>query len=175
MRVAKETSFVMAEAAIAETMRGESSGPAGSALREGLTPLAMRRGEEAFDSATLRETVEVLTFNGRYWSMVRPGVICTKGLGEYGPCTRERGAPDPGACRTTCDHRLETARAKQFCEDALHALVEERANAASEGAEMLLAHLDGQILAQLKRWDDVRQRVLSAYPDIRAIWEGDRT
>ena len=135
----------------------------------------MRRGETEFDTKTLRETAETLTFNGDYWTLVRPGVICTKGLGEYGPCTKNHRAPDPGACRTTCGHRLETSRAKQTCEDALHALVNERANAACEGAEMLLANLDGQILAQLKRWDDVRERVLSAHPNTRAIWEGDRT
>jgi hypothetical protein len=175
MKVAKETTFVMAEEAIAETMDGEVSGPAAAKLREGLSAFGMRRGETEFDTKTLREATETLTFNGAYWSLVRPGVICTKGLGEYGPCTKSHRAPDPGACRTTCGHRLETSRAKQNCEDALRALAKERANAASDGAEPLLAHIDGQILAQLKRWDDVRERVLSAHPDIRSLWEGDRT
>lgn len=175
MKVAKETSFVMAEDAIAETMEGEASGPAAAKLREGLSAFGMRRGEAEFDTKTLRETAETLTFNGDYWSLVRPGVICTKGLGEYGPCTKSHRAPDPGACRTNCGHRLETSRAKQICEDALRALVDERASAAAEGAEMLLANLDGQIRAQLKRWDDVRERMLSAHPDIRPIWEGAAT
>ncbi|MGY4608591.1 integrase [Bradyrhizobium sp. USDA 4474] len=116
MKVAKETTFVMAEEALAETIEGEADGPAAAPLQAGLAATGMRRGEQVFDTATLRETAEVLTFNGRFWSLVRPGVICTKGLGQAGPCTKERGAPDPGACRTTCEHRLETSRAKQGCE-----------------------------------------------------------
>ncbi len=39
---------------------------------------------------------------------------------------------------------------------------------------MLIANIDGQILANLNRWDDVRTRVLNDHPDIRTIWEADR-
>ncbi|SDJ62923.1 hypothetical protein SAMN05216338_105717 [Bradyrhizobium sp. Rc2d] len=35
-----------------------------------------------FDTKTLRETTEVITDSGSYWSLVREGVICTKGLGH---------------------------------------------------------------------------------------------
>jgi hypothetical protein len=171
MKVAKEISYVMDEEAIAETIEGKAGGPAAIPLRAGLAASGLRRGEEVFTISTLRETAEALTFNGRYWSLVRPGVICTKGLGQYGPCTKERGAPDPGACRTTCDHRLETSRAKQACEETLRALIVERAQAASDGKEMFLTNLDGQILANLKRWEDVRVRVLNDNPDIRGVWE----
>jgi integrase len=171
MKVAKETSYAMAEEAIAETVAGETSGPAVRPLREGLEKMAMRRGEKVFDTSSLRETVEVLTFSNRYWSIVRHGVLCIKGLGEYGPCTRERGAPDPGACRTSCDYRLETSRAKKDCEEALRALIAERLHAHSQDEQMLVANLDGQILSHLKRWDDVRERVLAEHPDIRPIWE----
>jgi hypothetical protein len=118
MKVAKETSYVMAEEALAETIQGEAGGAAAEPLRAGLAAAGMRRGEGVFETSTLRKTAEILTFNGRYWSLVRPGVICTKGLGQYGPCTKERGAPDPGACRTTYDHRLETSRSKLSCEDS---------------------------------------------------------
>ncbi|AND89552.1 bll4269 [Bradyrhizobium diazoefficiens USDA 110] len=171
MKVAKETSFVMAEEALAETIEGEAGGPAAMPLQAGLAAAGMRRGEEVFETATLRETAEVLTFNGRYWLMVRPGVICTKGLGQAGPCTRERGAPDPGACRTTCEHRLETTRAKQGCEETLRALIIERERADND---MVVANLDGQILANLERWDDVRSRVLNDHPEIQSIWEAGR-
>jgi len=174
MKVAKETAFATAEEAIAETIRGDAGGPAAPVLRKGLDE-AMRRGEEAFDTRTLRETAEMLTFNGRYWMLVRPGVLCTKGLGEYGPCTRERGAPDSGSCRTACTHRLELARAKKDCEDALRALLHERDEACADNAEMLLANLDGQILSQLARWDEVRARIISEFPAARTIWKGARS
>lgn len=171
LKVAKETSYAMAEEAIAESIEGEAGCSAATPLRAGLAAAGMQRSEKVFETSSLRETAEILTFNGRYWSLVRPGVICTKGLGQYGPCTKGRGAPDPGACRTTCDHRLETSRAKQGCEETLRALIVERAQAASDGNEMLLANLDGQILANLKRWDDVRSRVLSEHPEVQSIWE----
>lgn len=171
MKVAKETSYVMAEEALAETIEGEAGGPAAAPLRAGLAAAGMQRGEKVFETSSLRETAEILTFNGRYWSLVRPGVICTKGLGQYGPCTKERGAPDPGACRTTCDHRLETSRAKQGCEETLRALIVEREQADND---MLLANLDGQILANLERWDDVRSRVLDDHPEVRTIWEASQ-
>jgi hypothetical protein len=170
MQVAKETTYAMVQDAVAETVRDEAGGPAAQALREGLSR-TMRRGEDVLDSTTLRETAEILTHGGRNWALVRPGVICTKGLGEYGPCTAGRGAPDPGSCRTSCDKRLELAMARTQCEQALFALVAERASAFSDGLEMLVANLDGQILAELKRWDDVRGRVLAAHPEVRAIWE----
>jgi len=170
MRVAKETTYAMVENAIVETLDAETSGPAAPMLRDNL-PKAMRRSEDVYDTKTLRETAEVLTFDGSYWSIVREGVICTKGLGQYGPCTKGRGTPDPGACRTSCDHRLELAIAERQCEETLAALIRERSGAAADGLEMLVANLDGQIVAELKRWDGVRERVLAAHPDIRSVWE----
>jgi hypothetical protein len=171
MKVAKETSYAVAEEAIVDAIEETAGGPAAAPLREGLAAAGMRRGEQVFETSTLRETAEVLTFNNRYWSLVRPGVLCTKGLGQFGPCTKDRGAPDPGACRTTCDHRLETLRSKQSCEDTLKFLIAEREYALAEGAEMLVANIHGQILANLKRWDDVRDQVLTSHPEIQAVWE----
>ncbi|MBX9827482.1 MAG: integrase [Xanthobacteraceae bacterium] len=171
-KVARETALVLAEEAIAETLEGTVSGPAAEPLRQGLRGLGMRRGETAFGSVSLRETAEILTFNSRHWELVRPGVLCTKTLGEFGPCTRGRGAPDPGGCRTDCDHRLELGRAKRACKQALEALLAELAAAEQAGESMLSASLEGQILAQLKRWDEVRERVLTSNPAARRIWEG---
>lgn len=169
MQVARETTYAMVQDAIQETDFGETSGPAAQALSERLP--AMRRSEDAFDSTSLRETAEILTFNGRYWSLVRPGVICTKGLGQAGPCTARRGVPDPGSCRTTCDHRLETAFARKQCEETLVVLISERAVAIAEGADMLVAHLDGQIVAELKRWPEVRENTLAAHSELACLWE----
>lgn len=169
MRVAKETNYALVKKTIVETVAGETSGAAGVSLRENL-PKAMRRGEDVFDTDSLQRTAQVLTFDGTYWQLVREGVICTKGLGQYGPCTKGRGTPDPGACRTSCDHRLETAMAKQQCAEALQALVRERQSAIADQRDLLVANLDGQIVAELKRWDEVREQVLAAHPDIRQLW-----
>jgi hypothetical protein len=170
MLVAKETTYAIVQDAIVEAIEDRTSGPAAGDLRKNLSK-AMRRGEDVYDTKTLRETAEVLTFDGTYWSLVREGVICTKQIGQFGPCTKGRGIPDPGSCRTSCDHRLETALAEKQCEEALRALAVERMAAVAEGMDLLVANLDGQILAELRRWGGVRERVLAAHPEIRSVWE----
>ncbi len=171
MKVARETAFVLADTAIEETLQGRTSGPAAGPLRSGLAALGMRRGETTFETTTIRETAEVLTFNSRHWELVRPGVLCTKTLGEFGPCTKGRGAPDPGGCRTGCDHRLELARTRLDCERTLAALLAELSAAEADGSAMVAASLEGQILAQLHRWKPVRERVLKEDAVARRIWE----
>ncbi|MCJ2096326.1 integrase [Methylobacterium sp. J-072] len=173
MRVATETAFVLAEDAIAETIAGEAGGPAAAPLRQGLEDLRMRRGEETFGADSLRELTDILTFGGKQWELVRPGVICTKAPGQFGPCTQGFGEPDPGSCRTTCDHRLETSRAKAQCDAAVGALVQEFEAAEREGADMLAENLRGQLLAQLRRWEEVRERWSANSETVARIWKGE--
>jgi hypothetical protein len=171
LEVAKETAFILANEAINETIEGSSGGPGAKPLRQGLETFRMGRGEEKYEVETLREAAEILTFNRRHWELVRPGILCTKTLGQFGPCTQGRGQADPGSCRSHCDHRLELARAKRHAEEALDCLFAERTAAATEGADMLIANLDGQILANLKRWPDVRKRTLARSDIARRLWK----
>ena len=108
--------------------------------------------------------------SGRQWHLVRPGVICTKGPGEAGPCTRTVGEPDLAACRTTCDHRLETRAAEAQCDEVIGSLLAETEAAIANGAELLAENLRGQVLAQLHRWESVRSRWLSRSALAAAIW-----
>ncbi|WP_441227957.1 integrase [Tardiphaga sp. 20_F10_N6_6] len=170
LKVAEEASHAMMEEVVSQNISGETSGPAANTLEASLQSLALSRGEIDFSATNMRELIEILTFNGRTWSVVRPGVLCTKADGQFGPCTRGRGAPDPGACRTSCDHRLETARAERDCEESLEYLVIERAAALADGNNMLVARLDGEIRANLKRWDSVRARILNAHPHLQQVW-----
>lgn len=188
-RVASEFMVATAQQAIEETLAGKASGAAATALRRGLsaegeslsqpvrsgesrdgTASAMRRGEERFDSQKLRELAEILTFHGDEWRLVRPGVLCTKTADQFGPCTQGWGRPDAGACRTTCTHRLETAAAREQCRASLVALLDEHALAVAERCEMVAHHLEGQIVANLKRWEDVRTEILETVESARAIW-----
>ncbi|OAI30461.1 hypothetical protein A1351_08785 [Methylosinus sp. R-45379] len=170
MEVAEEVSYALAGEAISDVENGVAGGSAAATLAKGLEAFRMQRGIERFDVETLREAIEILTFGGRSWQMIRPGVLCTKQLGEFGPCTKGRGEPDPGACRTSCDHRLEMARARDHCEQSIDVLLRELAAAEAEGAEMVAASIEGQILANLKRWDDVRERILARNDVARRIW-----
>lgn len=170
MRVAAEMSYAMAAEAVADAHAGTAGGPAASALGAGIKDMCMRRGEEHFGAQTMQEAIDILTFNGRYWQLVRPGVLCTKTLGQFGPCTMGRGDADPGACHSTCVHRLEMARAKAHCETALDQLLSEHASAIGRMEELTVANLEGQILAHLARWDDVRERVLRQNGTAKQIW-----
>jgi len=50
-------------------------------------------------------------------------------------------------------------------------LIAERKAALADGMEMLVANLDGQIVAELKRWKEVREAVLAKHPDIAQLWK----
>lgn len=168
LQVANEAARALAEEAVRDVLSGEAGGPAAAPLKKGLDDLRMRRGEDILGAVSLQEALEVLTFSGRQWHAVRPGVICTKGLGQFGPCTQGRGEPDPGTCRTGCNHRLETARAKAQCESTILKLLDDYAAAAE--MPLLQAALEGQILANLRRFEDVRIGVLSQSPTAALIW-----
>lgn len=170
-RVAEEAAYALSLQAIDEVLHGKAGGPCAPVLREGLDERRVKRGEEFYGADSLRSLAEILTLNGRHWELVRPGVICTKLPGQFGPCTQGRGIPDPGSCRTNCDYRLELERAKKQCEEATLALLTERAAAVANDAEMLVASLDGQILANLMRWPDVRDRLLASSESAHRLWE----
>ncbi|MEO3384952.1 hypothetical protein [Mesorhizobium sp. CAU 1741] len=174
-RIAEEIAYALAEEAIVDVEAGRAGGQAAEPLRSGLNGLKMRRGQEELGAETMAEAIAILTFNGRLWASVREGVLCTKGLGQFGPCTRGSGAPDPGNCDTGCDHRLELARAKADCLRALRGLLRDRDQASTAGADLQVAYFDGQILAQLKRWPDVRNQIMAESPVARAIWDGRRS
>ncbi|KQQ11829.1 hypothetical protein ASF53_16845 [Methylobacterium sp. Leaf123] len=172
VRVAEEAAVALATEAVSDTLAGATEGPAAAPLARGVAWARMRRGETEFGADSLRELAEVLTMSGRQWHLVRPGVICTKGPGEAGPCTRAVGRPDPGACRTTCDHRLETRAAEAECDTAIASLLAEAEAAVADGADLLAEHLCGQVLAQLHRWESVRTRWLARSPLAAALWAG---
>ncbi|MCI5076393.1 hypothetical protein [Oricola sp.] len=174
-RVASEIAYAIAEEALGDVEAGTAGGAVATSLENGIADFKMRRGEHELGSESLSEAIRILTFNGSHWELVRPGVLCTKGLGEFGPCTQGRGSPDPGGCRTSCEHRLEMARAKADCAGALDQLLREHAIAIEEQAGMVLANIEGQILAHLKRWDDVREKVFASSETARSIWSSRRT
>lgn len=171
-KIARETALVLAEEAVAETLIGAAGGAAAAALTKGITDLRLRRGEEVYGAENLRELTEILTFGGKQWQIVRPGVLCTKVPGQFGPCTQGRGLPDPGSCRTSCEHRLETERTKSQCSATIGALLVELEDALARDEPMLVASLTGQLIAQLERWEDVRQHWLGRSQTARRIWEG---
>lgn len=119
----------------------------------------MRNSSEDFGADHIDDVVRILTGDGTYFNLVRPGVFCTKRLGEWGPCSRKKGQADRSNCHETCDHRLEEpwlrADADGCVADALAGY--ERASA------------DGEVLLQSFWADQVRRNVVR-FDDLRAKW-----
>lgn len=119
----------------------------------------MRNSSEDFGADQIDDVVRILTGDGTYFNLVRPGVFCTKRLGEWGPCSRKKGQADRSNCQETCDHRLEEpwlrADADGCVADALAGY--ERASA------------DGEVLLQSFWADQVRRNVVR-FEDLRAKW-----
>lgn len=170
MRVAAEIAHATAEEALTDIDEGTAGGPAAPALQEGIWNFKMRRGKDELDADTMSEAISILTFNGRQWQLVREGVLCTKQIGQAGPCTQGRGDADAGGCRTPCVSRLELARAKAGCEGALTSLLREHATAVQQGEDMVVANIEGQVLAHLYRWEDMRELFLAKSETARAVW-----
>lgn len=169
--VAKEAAIALAEEALEDALAGAAAGAAAAPLKAGVEAFAMRQGLTALGTDDKRAASEMLTLGGGRWEIVRPGVICTKGPGQAGPCTRKKGFPDPGSCRTECGHRLEIARARAQCDGTIETLVTEIEAADADGADMLAASYEGQLLANLSRWDDLREAWIARSPTVARVWE----
>jgi hypothetical protein len=145
-----------------------AAGPAAPKMREALEHFRVQTGKERFDTETLDEAVEVLMLAGAPFQIVRKGVLCTKGAGQVGACSSGRSLPNPAACRTHCVHRLELASAKAQVNETIQYLLSKIEGA--DVSEMLRASFEGQLLMQLRRFDDVREQWISASTTVRAIW-----
>jgi hypothetical protein len=116
-----------------------------------------RRGEEwGADSAL--ELAHILTMNGENWSYPRPGVICTKSIGETGACSKSRGYPEPSNCHQDCNHRLEEPIARRDVDLVLDALVRDYQASGEQGDLMTQAYLGDQIRQEVVRFQDLQAK-----------------
>lgn len=106
----------------------------------------------------IRSLAEVLTLNGQAWELVRPGVICTKLPGSVGPCSRAVGHPQPARCSARCEHRLEQAYLHEDVEGAVEQAVMSFESEEAAGNEIMMEYWGGQIVANVRRFDDIFSR-----------------
>ncbi len=83
--------------------------------------------------------------------LVREGVLCTKAPGDFGPCTKNRGVPDPARCSVSCLHRLETSAARKDLEHSIAILQKKLENPTLVQQPMLQKAYEGQLRAHMKR------------------------
>ncbi len=150
--VRKELVLMVAKNAIANA--ATNGGPAAETIRSSLEKLRFRKADE-FGAEDEHELALMFTGQGRYWQYVRPGVICTKLQDQVGPCAKGQSMPNPSRCTSQCTYRLEEAQNRRAIEEIMPELLAlyRQANAKSD---IILAELwEGQIIAQLERFDCV--------------------
>lgn len=151
-KIATESNVALAKSVL-ETAES-NGGAAAKAVADLARRIAARSGEAEMGVAELTEAAEILSMNGQV-AIVRPGVLCTKTVGQSGPCTKKAGFPDVGNCSTRCSHRLEHAAAASDCVQSIEQILTEMPPPASA---MMRSWWQGQLVTQLRRFSSVRTR-----------------
>lgn len=150
--IAKAQVVMLAEAAIKEAET--NGGPAAARIRDAVAVEKARLGSQ-FGDSELHALAQTFTFSGTVWRLVRPGVLCTKGAQQSGPCNSRVGHPEPSRCRGNCDHRLEQAAFRDDVDRLLAEAVACLDRAVADDDEITAELWRGQILANLPRFDDL--------------------
>lgn len=153
--VARAQTIMLAENAIHDSERNGGGG--GARLRSALRQERVRLGRD-FGEDDVRQLAETLTDNGTTWMLVRPGVICTKSVGQSGPCNKSLGRPEPSRCRSQCGHRLEDAALRDDVDRSIEEAAIYLAEAIEQGNEIQAELWRGQVLTHLPRFDDLREK-----------------
>lgn len=145
----------------ARLVLGRYGGPASQMVSNAIKTQRERlhaKGDE-WGAGAAQELAMILTLNGKAWQLVRPGVICTKFPGtESGPCNYSVGRPEPSRCRTSCSHRLEEGFLREDVDGSIRDAVAAYKEAGVQGEELTKEFWVGQILAHLRRFDDIHEK-----------------
>jgi hypothetical protein len=157
--------MVAAEESAEETLAlGGFGGPAALMIRRAIDTQkgrTHRQGKE-WGAKNAIELAEILTLQGKFWSLVRPGVICTKFAGtESGPCNKSLGRPEPSKCQSHCKHRLEESFLREDVDGAIHECVKAYLETGTSGDKLTQSFWAGQLRAHIVRFDDLRVKWMS--------------
>lgn len=158
VEVAEAQTIMLAADAMAHS--DENGGPAASVIKEAVRQEKIRLGKDKLGIEDLRDLADTATLSGKTWSLVRPGVVCTKGPKQAGPCTRNVGSPEPSRCRSSCEHRLEEYFLRDDVDKTLDLCTAELDNAIKNEESHQAEYWIGQICANINR-----------FPDLRLKWE----
>lgn len=130
----------------------------------------LHRTSQEWGAESVEELARILSFGGTTWDLVRPGVLCTKSLGQFGPCNTKRGHPDPGSCQTSCDYRLEEAWLREDVERCLSESIEHWERETEDGQDLIAEFWAGQVRMHVNRFSDLKTKWMQD-PRARAIVE----
>ncbi len=106
----------------------------------------------------IEELAELLTLQGKAWEQVRTGVLCTKFPGEFGPCSKSKGRPEPSKCQISCTHRLEEAFLREDIDSSIHDAVTAYEAAITNEESLTAAHWAAQVRAHVPRFADLQAK-----------------
>jgi len=155
IQIARDITIMYAKEAIANI--DGYGGPAARKLNEAIQQEKVRLGRD-LGADGMQRCAEMLTDNGSLWTLVRPGVLCTKRPSDAGPCTKARGMPDPAHCQTNCDNRLEQALLSDDVDRSIEQAVGHLEQAYADGDEYASENWIGQVLALLPRFPDIKKK-----------------
>jgi integrase len=87
----------------------------------------------------------ILTLNGQYFRMVKPGVLCTKPTTELSPCK----------CGSDCINRIEEKTARRDVMHIIPVLLEQGERALADNQLMVVANVVDQLEDELARFEDI--------------------
>lgn len=163
--VRRELVMMFAEKAIENSET--NGGLAAASLQDSIRTIKIRRGDD-WGVDDIKDLAFTLTANGEQWALVRPGVLCTKQGSQTGPCNANHSSPDPARCSTSCAHRLEEGAMRDDAQRCVQQAVEHIERAIADGDEIQKELWAGQVLAHLRRFDDVYDRWRD-HPAVRAL------
>lgn len=155
IQIARDITILYAKDAISNI--DGYGGPAARKLSDAIQQEKVRLGRD-LGADDLQRCAEMLTDNGSLWTLVRPGVLCTKRPSDAGPCTKARGLPDPAHCQTSCDNRLEQAFLRDDVDRSIEQAVGFLEQAYADGDEYASENWIGQVLALLPRFPDIKKK-----------------
>lgn len=125
-----------------------------------------------WDTRSAIELAELLTLQGRAWELVRPGVICTKLIGEVGACNKSKGRTELSKCQSSCNHRLEEDFLREDVDNSIRECVAAYEEAINDEESLTASHWAGQIRAHVPRFQDLRDKWMGI-PTVRQIMVGE--
>ncbi len=155
IQIARDITIMFAKDAISNI--DSYGGPAARKLSTAIEQERVRLGRD-LGADDMQRCAEILTDNGSLWTLVRPGVLCTKRPSDAGPCTKARGMPDPAHCQTACDNRLEQAFLRDDVDRSIEQAVRHLEQAYADGDEYASENWIGQVLALLPRFPDIKRK-----------------
>ena len=120
----------------------------------------LHRSGRRWDADSSYELSMILTGNGQYFRLTKPGVVCLKESREVGPCT----------CDSTCVNRIEEKTARRDVSEVVPILIDEGKRALAENQLLLVADKVQQINEEILRFDDINE-VFDNHPDVIVLRE----